>query len=320
MEKSAFKIIFMGTPDFAAGVLEKLLANGFNVTSVITAPDKPAGRGQQMHESSVKQFAAQQNIRVLQPVNLKDTVFLDELRSIEADLFVVVAFRMLPEVVWRMPKLGTINLHASLLPQYRGAAPINWVIINGETKTGVTTFFIEKEIDTGKIVEQASTAITEEMNAGELHDQLLNIGAELVCSTLDKIRTNVAQGHPQSIRINEPLKSAPKIFKEDCRVLFNTTARKTHNLIRGLSPYPSAWTKILLPDGSCKLFKLYRSELTTLAVNGAQTILHDSNGILVPCRDYFVLITELQPEGKRRMNFREFITGNSLEGGQIQLD
>jgi methionyl-tRNA formyltransferase len=320
MEKSAMKIVFMGTPDFATGALKKLISQDFNICAVITAPDKPAGRGQQLHESSVKQFASEHNIRILQPINLKDEIFLNELKLIGADLFVVVAFRMLPESVWSMPKLGTINLHASLLPFYRGAAPINWAIINGEVKTGVTTFFIEKEIDTGKIIEQASVVITEEMNAGELHNELLTVGAELLCSTINKIRTNKAEAHPQILNAEKPLKSAPKIYKENCRVLFNDTASQTHNLIRGLSPYPTAWTKIVLPDGTCKQFKLFRSKLTKRPVKDITSIHHDSEGVLVPCSDYFILITELQPEGKRKMTFKEFIAGNSLEGGQIDID
>jgi methionyl-tRNA formyltransferase len=320
MEKSAFKIIFMGTPDFATGVLKELLDQKFNVIGVITAPDKPAGRGQQLHESSVKQFAAANKIRVLQPVNLKNESFINELKFMNADLFVVVAFRMLPEIVWSLPYFGTINLHASLLPQYRGAAPINWAIINGEKKTGVTTFFIEKEIDTGKVIDQASVDVTEEMNAGELHDTLLHMGASLVCCSIDKIRNNQADIFPQSELIKGELKSAPKIFKENCRVYFNGTAKETHDLIRGLSPYPAAWTKVNMPDGLSKQFKLYKSHLTNLPVNHNQTIRQDSNGLLFPCKDFYILITELQLEGKRRMNHKEFLAGNRLEGGTIDLN
>lgn len=319
MEKSEFKIIFMGTPDFASGVLRELLSEGFNISAVITAPDKPAGRGQQIHQSSVKEFATQHNLPVLQPVNLKDEAFLKELRSIDADLFVVVAFRMLPEAVWSMPSFGTINLHASLLPQYRGAAPINWAIINGEKITGVTTFFIEKEIDTGKIIEQTSVNITEEMNAEELHDVLLSKGAKLVCSSINRIRTKSFEAISQTVLTKEKLKPAPKIFKNDCRVLFNKTAQQTHNLIRGLSPYPGAWTKIVMPDGSTRQFKLYRSKLTKVKSNDSKLILNSAEGLLFPCSDFFLTITELQPEGKRRMHFKEFIAGNTLENGKIDL-
>ncbi len=319
MEKSAFKIVFMGTPDFATGLLKELLLQDFNIVGVITAPDKPAGRGQQLHQSSVKQFAVEKELNILQPTNLKEEGFIQELRAIDADLFVVVAFRMLPEVVWAMPSYGTINLHASLLPQYRGAAPINWAIINGEKTTGVTTFFIEKEIDTGKVIEQSSVAITEEMNVGELHDQLLSLGASLICTTVDKIRTDKADGLPQSEMIHSELKAAPKIFKEDCRVTFQGTAQSTHNLIRGLSPYPAAWTKVRMPDGSVKQFKLFKSAITDINTDGNQTILHASDGLLFPCTDRYLLITELQPEGKRRMHFKEFLAGNRLDGGLIEL-
>jgi len=317
MEKSAFRIVFMGTPDFATGILKELLEQKFNVVGVITAPDKPAGRGQQLHQSSVKQFAIEKQLNILQPANLKEEGFLQELRSMQADLFVVVAFRMLPEMVWSMPPFGTINLHASLLPQYRGAAPINWAIINGETKTGVTTFFIEKEIDTGKVIDQASVEITEDMNVGELHDLLLHTGAGLVCQTVDKIRSNNAEGLPQDAMIKTELKAAPKIFKEDCRVNFDRSAKETHDLIRGLSPYPAAWTKVTMPDGATKQFKLYRSELTDISVEIDRTILHDSNGLLFPCNDRYLLITELQPEGKRRMHYKEFLAGNKIENGKI---
>lgn len=320
MEKSKFKLVFMGTPDFAAGVLEKILTEKFSVCAVITAPDKPAGRGQQLHQSAVKQFALKNELTVLQPTNLKDETFLEELKAFQADLFVVVAFRMLPESVWSMPPMGTINLHASLLPQYRGAAPINWAIINGEEKTGVTTFFIEKEIDTGKVIEQASVVISPNMNVGELHDELLSVGATLVCSTVDKIRTNSAEGMPQSELIKEDLKSAPKIFKEDCRILFSHSAKRTHDHIRGLSPYPTAWTKIQMPDGALRQFKLFRSEPTNKPTGGSSKILHDPNGLLFPCSDFYLLITEIQPEGKRRMNFKEFLAGNSLENAIIARD
>jgi methionyl-tRNA formyltransferase len=320
MEKSAFRIVFMGTPDFASGILKELLEQNFNVVGVITAPDKPAGRGQKLHQSSVKQFALNHNIQVLQPTNLKDEDFIQHLRSIDAHLFVVVAFRMLPEVVWSMPSFGTINLHASLLPEYRGSAPINWAIINGETKTGVTTFFIEKEIDTGNVIDQIAVEITEEMNVGDLHDLLLSAGAALICNTIDKIRLNNAVGIPQTEMIKSDLKTAPKIFKQDCRVTFKKTAKKIHDLIRGLSPYPAAWTKVKMQDGSSKQFKLYRSHITNLPVKEDLSILHDLNGLLFPCEDYYLLITELQPEGKRRMHYKEFLAGNRLENGKIDLD
>jgi methionyl-tRNA formyltransferase len=214
MNNNKVRIVFMGTPDFAAGVLQKLLDSSYQIVGVITAPDKPAGRGQHLHQSAVKVLASKNELPILQPVNLKDDLFQSQLRSLHADLFVVVAFRMLPESVWSMPPMGTFNLHASLLPQYRGAAPINWAVINGEKETGVTTFFIEKEIDTGNIIEQKKADISPSMTAGELHDLLLVLGAELVCSTVEKIASGTAGSIKQSTLIDSSLKVAPKLYKE----------------------------------------------------------------------------------------------------------
>jgi methionyl-tRNA formyltransferase len=320
MSGKNLRIVFMGTPDFAAGVLQKLLDCSYQIVGVITAPDKPAGRGQQMHQSSVKVLAAKNGLTVLQPLNLKDEDFQSELRALQADLFIVVAFRMLPESVWSMPPLGTFNLHASLLPQYRGAAPINWAIINGEKETGVTTFFIEKEIDTGNIIEQNHTEIAPSMTAGELHDVLLELGAELVCSTVEKIASGTASVIDQSTLIHSKLKDAPKLYKETCRILFDRPAKETYDLIRGLSPYPTAWCKIQGIDQNVRQFKLYNASLTEITCQPHSTIMHHSEGLLFPCTDHYLLITELQPEGKRRMSYKDFLAGNTLEGCTISKD
>lgn len=307
------RIVFMGTPEFAVTILDKLVENQANIVAVITSPDKPAGRGLKMNESAVKQYAVSKQLPVLQPTNLKDEQFLAELKNLHADLFVVVAFRMLPEVVWSMPPKGTINLHASILPHYRGAAPINWAVINGEKETGVTTFFIEKEIDTGKIIEHTTTAIGDNETVGELHDRLMALGAETTLSTVQKIAKGDVQGIPQIEFIEGELKIAPKIFKDDCKVNFNQPAKKVHDFIRGLSPYPAAWCT--LTNGSeQRTFKLFVSQLTSKNTNQSKEILSSKDGILFPCNDYYVLVTELQPEGKRRMDYKAYLAGNSLEG------
>ncbi|MCO5261110.1 MAG: methionyl-tRNA formyltransferase [Crocinitomicaceae bacterium] len=306
------RIVFMGTPDFAVAILDKLVVNGANIVAVITSPDKPAGRGLKMHESAVKQYVIAHQLPLLQPTNLKEETFISELKALSADLFVVVAFRMLPEIVWSMPPLGTINLHASILPHYRGAAPINWAIINGEKETGVTTFFIEKEIDTGKIIERSTVSINENETVGELHDRLMELGANTTLSTVKKIAKGNVQGIPQIEFEEGELKSAPKIFKEDCKVNFSQSAQKVHNFIRGLSPYPAAWCTV--SNGTeTKSFKLFASLLTNIKPTNSK-IAVSKDGILFPCADYYVLITELQPEGKRRMDYKSFLAGNSLEG------
>lgn len=309
----------MGTPYFATTILDSIITKNFNVVGVITAPDKPAGRGQQISESSVKKYAVAKNLNILQPTNLKDESFLEQLKNLNADLFVVVAFRMLPEVVWSMPPKGTINLHASILPNYRGAAPINRAIMNGETETGVTSFFIEKEIDTGKIIEREKIDINPNETAGELHDRLMQLGAKLTCQTIQKIIDSKAEGKPQ-IEFNEgELKSAPKIFKPDCLINWNQNAQAIHNFIRGLSPYPTAWT-ILNKDQEKRSFKIFNSFITNTPTKGNKTLTTDSEGILFPCKDYYIRVTELQPEGKRRMNFKEFLAGNKIEEHFINFE
>jgi methionyl-tRNA formyltransferase len=312
-----FKIVFMGTPDFAVTILAKLVAESCSIVCVITAPDKPAGRGQHIQKSAVKQFAESNELTLLQPANLKDENFITELKAFNADLFVVVAFRMLPEVVWSMPPKGTINLHASLLPNYRGAAPINWAIINGEKETGVTTFFIEKEIDTGNVIDRSALAINENETVGELHDRLMKLGADVSYSTIVKIANNTATAIDQLQLTHDGIKNAPKIFKEDCLINWKQPMDVIHDFIRGLSPYPAAWCKLHHETkDELKTFKLFRSEKTTLPVNG-ETIKRDETGLLFPCKDFYVRITELQMEGKRKMNYKEFLAGNPCEEWKI---
>jgi methionyl-tRNA formyltransferase len=312
MEK--LKIVFMGTPDFAVTILDSIVQANYNVAAVITAPDKPAGRGRKISQSAVKEFALIHNLPILQPTNLKDEAFQTELKSIHADLFVVVAFRMLPETVWAMPSKGTINLHGSLLPNYRGAAPINWAIINGEKETGVTTFFIEKEIDTGKIIDTDTITVAKNMTAGDLHDELAALGAKTMLRTLEKIQNNQAVAIEQSSFDLDTIKNAPKIFKEDCLVNWNQSVAKVHDFVRGLSPYPAAWCYLQKDTTkmTCKLFGSEISEKTT-DDNAKNRILADSEVLLFPCSDKFLIIKEIQLEGKRRMSVKEFCAGNRIE-------
>lgn len=301
------KIVFMGTPDFAVASLNALVEAGFNVAAVVTAADKPAGRGQKLQESAVKQYAVSKGIPVLQPLKLKDPVFIDELKAIGADLQVVVAFRMLPEIVWNMPAKGTINLHASLLPQYRGAAPINHVIINGEEESGATTFFLKHEIDTGDVIFAESTSIKPDETAGELHDKLMNLGAGLLVRTVTAIAANdyTEQPQPQS----SELKHAPKIFKDDCLIDWNQPAQKIYNLIRGLSPYPTAFTK--LNDKTLKVFKAELEEKEPGIAPGG--FLTDGKTFLkFAAKEGFIKLTDLQYEGKKRMQVDEFLRGMRL--------
>jgi methionyl-tRNA formyltransferase len=305
------RIVFMGTPEFAATILDAILQSKHQVVGVVTVADKPAGRGQQLRESAIKVYAKSQNIPILQPEKLKDEHFIAELKAMNADIFVVVAFRMLPEVIWAMPPKGTFNLHASLLPKYRGAAPINWAIMNGETETGVTTFFINQIIDTGSILAQEKVAISEDMNAGELHDQLMHLGAKLTTETLDKIAKNEIQAIPQDEELAKQLPHAPKIFKLDCEIKWNQNAVLIHNKIRGLSPYPTAWCT-LLKHGERISFKLFSSKIVN-DVPESNELKKGCDGILFPCNDFYISISELQPEGKRRMNYKEFLAGNDLK-------
>ncbi|MFA4977841.1 Methionyl-tRNA formyltransferase [compost metagenome] len=301
------RIIFMGTPDFAVASLEALIQSGEQVVAVVTVPDKPAGRGQKIHESAVKIFATQHNIPVLQPVKLRDEAFLDELKSFQADLQVVVAFRMLPEIVWNMPKFGTINVHASLLPQYRGAAPINHAIINGEKESGVTTFLLQHEIDTGNILFSKKVAIKETDNAGDLHDNLMVAGAETLLQTIQQLKDGTLQPKPQEVLLTtEPLKHAPKIFKEDCKINWDQPTAQVYNFIRGLSPYPAAFT--LLNDKVLKIYSTEKELVNTATIPG--TIETDKKSFLkIAAQDGYIVISDLQLEGKKRMNVVDFLKG-----------
>ena len=305
------KVVFMGTPDFAVASLKAIKESGINVVGVITAPDKPAGRGKKIQSSAVKQYAQEAGINsILQPTNLKDLDFQNELKALDADLFVVVAFRMLPEAVWSMPKKGTINLHASLLPNYRGAAPINWAVINGEEKSGATTFFIRHEIDTGNIIQQREVAIEADDSAGSYHDKLMIEGALLLVDTIKSIESDTYQTVSQEELMNGDLKEAPKIFKDDCRINWNQPAKKTYNFIRGLSPYPAAWTEFTGKNTKALSFKIFevivRDDLPTTGVGKIQ---FQDNTILIGTTDYCIQINILQQAGKKRMDTKAFLLG-----------
>jgi methionyl-tRNA formyltransferase len=298
----------MGTPAFAASVLKPLTEKGYNIVGIVTVPDKPAGRGQQIQCSAVKQLAVEKHLPVLQPEKLRDEVFLHRLRQWNADVFVIVAFRMLPEAVWNMPKYGTFNLHASLLPQYRGAAPINRAIINGETETGVTTFFLDHEIDTGRLIFSERTAIGQDENAGRLHDRLMDMGAPLVCKTLDAIAGGTIQTTPQSC--TGDLHPAPKIFKDTCRIDWHKSARDIHNLVRGLSPYPAAFTE-MKGENSPLLLKIFSTtpEITAHNLQPGAMESDRKSYLKVACSDGFVHIHELQLSGKKRVPVKDFLAG-----------
>lgn len=314
MQGKDLRIVFMGTPDFAVASLQALVEGGYNVVGVITAPDKPAGRGKKLHQSAVKIYASEKGLNVLQPEKLKNPEFLDELRALEADLQVVVAFRMLPEVVWDMPRLGTFNLHGSLLPQYRGAAPLNWAVINGETKTGVTTFLLAHEIDTGKILFRKEIDIWENDTVGTIHDALMGIGAKLVVETVDALASGDYKAIPQEelVAEGEEIKHAPKIFKEDCKIDWSDDADAVRNLIRGLSPYPAAWTTLIHKETgketATKIFMAMRVEDNKNTPAG--TLESDGkNFIKVACTNGWLQITDLQIAGKKRMKVQDFLRG-----------
>ncbi len=303
------KIVFMGTPDFAVASLSALLDADFDIVGVITAPDKPAGRGQKISESAVKRFAVDKGLKVLQPVKLKDPNFLKELKLLDADIQVVVAFRMLPELVWNMPPKGTINLHASLLPQYRGAAPINWAIINGEKRSGVSTFFLKQEIDTGDLLFAEEVDIEDDHTAGELHDKLMEIGAGLLVKTLKAIEAGKYTEIPQHTLQESELKKAPKIFREDCEINWDRPVKEVFNLIRGLSPYPTAYST--LQEKTLKIFSAGFEEIPVKDKPGS--VLTDNKSYLkFACRDGFISVLELQLEGKKRMKVDEFLRGVRL--------
>lgn len=311
MEAKDLRIVFMGTPEFASTSLRRLVEEGYNIVAVVTTPDKPAGRGQKMHFSDVKVTAEELGLPILQPEKLRDEEFLSALRELQADLGIVIAFRMLPEVVWAMPRLGTFNLHASLLPQYRGAAPINWAIINGETRTGVTTFLLNHEIDKGAIIEQEAVDILPEDNIGTLYDKLMTVGAQLVVSTVERLASGNYKAIEQMHIDESTLKPAPKIFKEDGRVDWTRKGVDIVNLVRGLSPYPAAWTPIFkdgVEVGSAKLFNVRFEADEKVAVAG-EVVTDGKSYLGVRCADGVVYIDELQMAGKRRMATKELLLG-----------
>lgn len=302
------KIVFMGTPEFAAICLKEILESSHQVTAVVSVADKPAGRGQKISRSAVAKLAVEKNLKLLQPEKLKDPNFISELESLNADAFVVVAFRMLPAEVWKIPKKGTFNLHASLLPQYRGAAPINRAIINGEKESGVTTFLIDDKIDTGNILLTDTVEIGPDENAGELHDKLAEIGKKLIIKTLDGLENDSISPKPQ--RTFETLKPAPKIFREDCRIDWDQPIEKIHNLIRGLSPYPAAWT-MTEKDGESKMIKIFKGNFEKVSNPDElhKTIDFEGNSMIIRLKNGNYKVEELQPEGKKRMNSTDFING-----------
>ena len=316
MEKKDLRIVFMGTPEFAVETLKALVENEYNVVAVVTQPDKAVGRHQtEVQAPAVKQYALEKGLPVLQPEKMKDPAFVEELRSYKANLQVVVAFRMLPEVVWDMPEYGTFNVHAALLPQYRGAAPINWAVINGETQTGVTTFFLDKEIDTGRIIMQKPFDIPDEADVEYVYDGLMHLGADLCLETLEKII--VADGHPESIPQEEleakfsRLYGAPKIFKNTCEINWDCPCKRIYDFIRGLSPYPGAWTQLMGPDGKAIDLKIFKTTKTQKNVGMRPGMIVIYKGMLyITTADFLLQIDELQLAGKKRMAARDFLNGN----------
>ncbi|MBU2949286.1 methionyl-tRNA formyltransferase [Tamlana agarivorans] len=304
------RIVFMGTPDFAVDTLKTLVENNKNIVGVITAPDKPAGRGRKLNESAVKKYAVSQNLNVLQPTNLKEEAFLVELKSLNANLQIVVAFRMLPKLVWKIPEYGTFNLHASLLPNYRGAAPINWAIINGETKTGVSTFFIDEEIDTGDMILQEEISIEPNENAGSLHDKLMTIGSRLVIKTVESIEQNNVKTIPQKDSSN--IKTAYKLNKDNCKINWEAPMDNIFNHIRGLSPYPAAWTTLI--NGEDKLdVKIYASEKELVDHNNVLgTLITSKKELKVAVTGGYLILKEIKLPGKRSMDIKSLLNGYSF--------
>jgi len=306
---SELRILFMGTPEFAVASLDALLKAKYNIVGVITAPDRPAGRGRKLRQSAVKEYALQNNLQILQPTNLKDPYFLEKLKELKVDLQIVVAFRMLPKQVWAMPRLGTFNLHASLLPDYRGAAPINWAIINGEEKSGVTTFFINEKIDTGAIILQEEVEIPDIFNAGDLHDELMETGSKLLTKTVDWIESNNHQIKEQELTEEKP---APKLNKENCKINWNASIDEIYNHIRGLSPYPAAWTTFINNEKSLEV-KIYKTEMikeTHAYISGS--IISTKKYLKVAVKNGFINILELKLAGKRKMDIVSLLNGVTI--------
>lgn len=314
------KIIFLGTPDFAVASLQILVENGYNIVAVITAPDKQAGRGLQLQQSPVKKYALKKGIKILQPEKLKSPDFLNEVKSLDADLQIVVAFRMMPEVLWNMPRLGTFNLHASLLPHYRGAAPINHAIMNGEKETGVTTFFLRHEVDTGDIIMAEKVKIGDSETAGELHDKLMAAGAEVVLQTVKKIESGNYTTTKQHQVPSSELKFAPKIFKEHCHINWNQNVETVYNQIRGLSPYPAAFTELVLSENTVLNLKVYGIEKENSSHSETPgSIFSDGKTFLkISCDKGWINIKELQLQGKKRMNIADFLRGFSINGYSVK--
>ncbi len=323
MKKEELRIVYMGTPDFAVESLRALVEGGYNVVGVVTMPDKPMGRhGSVLQPSPVKKYALEKGLTVLQPEKLKDETFLDELRALKADLQIVVAFRMLPEVVWNMPPMGTFNLHASLLPQYRGAAPINWAVINGETETGITTFFLKHEIDTGKIIQQVRVPIHETDNVEDVHDRLMLLGGQLVTETVDNILAGTIQLIDQSelVGADVELKPAPKIFHETCQINWNQPMKKVYDFIRGLSPYPAAWSEFEDAKGKKQSVKIFSTSMVERVFTASELMpkpgemLTDGKTYLhVMCQNGLLSINELQMAGKKRMPIADFLRGFEMK-------
>jgi methionyl-tRNA formyltransferase len=307
MEKN-LRIVFLGTPEFAVASLKALVNHGYNIVAVVTAPDKPAGRGMKITETAVKKYALEKDLKILQPEKLKNPAFLGELRSLNADLQIVVAFRMLPEVVWNMPPLGTINIHSSLLPQYRGAAPINWAIINGEKETGVTAFKLQQEIDTGNILLQEKIKIRDDETAGELHEEMKELGASVLIKTLQQLTDGTLREIPQNMTVSD-VKHAPKIFTETCKIDWSNSTENIYNLVRGLSPFPGAFT--FLNDKMLKIYKCKIEKNPHQYENGL--ILTDNKTYLkFTCCDGYIHIINLQMQDKKRMNIEDFLRGNKI--------
>lgn len=315
MTKEELRIVYMGTPDFAVESLKALVEGGYNVVGVVTMPDKPIGRhGSVLQASPVKQYAMEKGLKVLQPVKLKDEIFVDELRSLKADLQIVVAFRMLPEVVWNMPRMGTFNLHASLLPQYRGAAPINWAVINGDTETGITTFFLQHEIDTGRVIQQVKVPISDTDNVGDVHDRLMMLGGQLVVETVDNIINGTVTSVEQDDMLanGEVLRPAPKIFHDTCRIDWKgMNIKQIYDFIRGLSPYPAAWTELVNGDKvlSVKVFEAEKVPADSSQYEKGAILTDGKSEVKVAADGGFVKVKTLQIAGKKKMQTEEFLRG-----------
>lgn len=313
--KEELGIVFMGTPDFAVTILEKLISEKYNIKAVVTIPDKPAGRGQKLHESAVKKCALSHQLPILQPESLRDEDFITALKESEADLFIVVAFRMLPKLVWEIPAMGTFNLHGSLLPEYRGAAPINWAVINGEKETGVTTFFIDEEIDTGHIIMADRMSIGENETAGEVHDRMMVLGAETVAKTVELIRKGEATPQPQQ---GKDLKAAPKIHKQDCLLNFDQPIESLHNFIRGMSPYPTAWLKLKHKEKQEeKTLKVFLSNIINQSKYAEIKLLEDNRQLILQTQFGQLSLLEIQLEGKKRLDVKSFLSGFNVDEWEI---